>query len=102
MRLPYELRYRIDELAPYGGLYHMEGEEFVQAYRARLDRIGAEAIRARFAEIIALERQAGNVEPALVLLCYEDVLAGQGCHRRDFAQWYFEQTGVEIPELPAG
>jgi rubrerythrin len=35
----------------------------------------------------------------LVLLCFEDVLAGESCHRRTFAQWWEEQTGQEVPEL---
>jgi hypothetical protein len=36
---------------------------------------------------------------ALALLCFEDVHAGQVCHRRMFAQWWEERTGQRVEEL---
>lgn len=34
-----------------------------------------------------------------VLLCFEDVLAGQACHRRWAAEWFAERFGWDIPEM---
>ena len=35
----------------------------------------------------------------LVVLCYENVHAGQHCHRRWFAEWFEGRYGIEVPEL---
>jgi hypothetical protein len=35
----------------------------------------------------------------LVLLCFENVLAGESCHRRMFAEWWKDKSGQEVPEL---
>jgi hypothetical protein len=35
----------------------------------------------------------------VLLLCYEDVLAGDWCHRKVFAEWWQEQTGQVVEEL---
>jgi hypothetical protein len=98
-RLPYELRYRIAELAPTHRLFKLEGAEFDAAYREHLDRIGVDVIEARFTEIATAERDAGNEQPALVLLCFE--AAAADCHRGTFARWFEERTGETIAELPA-
>ena len=45
-----------------------------------------------------LERMSGGQDVAL--LCYEK--PGEFCHRRLFAQWMLEQTGLEIPEWEPG
>jgi hypothetical protein len=90
--LDYEIAAEIDELKPLGRIFNLSGEEFEQAFRAHLEGIGVDRIRERFAEVAA-----EHPEP-LVLLCFEDVLAGQACHRRTFAHWWNEQTGEDVPE----
>jgi rubrerythrin len=35
----------------------------------------------------------------MVLLCYENVVKGERCHRRMFAAWWEKRTGEEVPEL---
>lgn len=91
--LDYELRHFIRRLAPWG-LMKLGGEEFVQAYRERLDRLDVDALAERF-EVISAEEGGQR----LVLLCYEDVLGGQLCHRRVWADWWYERTGQLIPEI---
>lgn len=89
-RLPF-----IAELAPDGWMMSREGEAFGAAYLAKLDRIGVDLIAERFEAITTVH--AG----ALALMCFEDVLAGQGCHRRLFADWWLERTGEVVPEVGA-
>jgi hypothetical protein len=67
-----------------------------QSYREGLDEIGVERIQARLQE---LAEESGL---PLVLLCHENVMEGQECHRRWFASWWHEQTGQVIPELEPG
>jgi hypothetical protein len=93
--LPYELRHHIRRLAPWG-LMKLDGDQFTAAYRARLDRLDVAALIERFDAISSEE--GGR---PLVLLCYEDVLAGQLCHRRVFAEWWFERTGQPSFEIDA-
>jgi len=68
---------------------------FEQIYRARLDDLGVEAIRA------LLQRwcdDAGN--DRLCLLCFENLdETGKSCHRRMFATWWHENIGEVVPEL---
>jgi hypothetical protein len=97
----FSLRYRIaaevDELKPFGLVLRklpLTPEEFDAAYVRRLERVGVARLRERFDEIAAAE---GNER--LVLLCYEDVLAGQRCHRRTLARWWTERTGEPVPEV---
>jgi hypothetical protein len=98
----FPLRYELDEfvrqLAPWG-LFGKElsDDEFTVLYRERLEKIGVDVLRAEF-EAIA----ARNDGKRLVLLCFEDVLAGQPCHRRTFAAWWAERTGQVVPELEPG
>ena len=89
----YELAGNVGMLAPYG-LRELEGEVFELAYRERLDHFGAPAIAGVLAAFVAAYQA-----PGLVLLCFENVLAGEACHRRTFAEWWEEQTGQLVPEL---
>lgn len=86
------------DLAPSKATFAMSDAYAARAsYRAGLDEIGVELIQDPLQE---LADQSGL---PLVLLCHEDVLGkGDGCHRRWFASWYEEQTGIEIPELEPG
>jgi len=83
-------------LAPYGA-FHLEGEEFERAYRARLEKAGVDDLRRQLNAISA--RHAGR---DLVLLCFEDVWRDgeDACHRRSFARWWRDQTGELVEELP--
>jgi len=68
---------------------------FEEIYRARLDDLGVDAIRA------LLQRccdDAGNDRP--LLLCFENLdEPGKSCHRRMFATWWTENTSEAVPEL---
>jgi hypothetical protein len=124
--LGYDLTEQAKRLMPWGLLSADFSEaEFTAHYRARLDKVGPDALRRLFHAISA--RHGGA---RLVLLCFEDVLTdlrgpgarkpgrpahttareprslprGSGrslgfCHRRVFATWYEEQTGHHVPEL---
>ncbi len=84
------------EITPYGvfgkGLDHDTARA---SYRRRLDR-HAGAILVGLSQVA--RRHPG--EP-LVVLCFEDVHAGEVCHRRWFAEWFEERYGVAVAELPA-
>jgi Protein of unknown function, DUF488 len=88
-KLPY--RYRVlGLLAPSCEAFALKDpEEFERAYMAGLEEVGAERI------VQELQR-IGNGKPA-ILLCWEK--PGELCHRRIFACWFEEQTGVVIPGL---
>jgi hypothetical protein len=90
--LRYEIAGEIDELKPFGLLGIEDEHEFETAYRARLDRVGVERLREIFDETA---RDTGA--STLVLCCFEKDPAE--CHRRQFAAFWKEQTGEEIPEL---
>jgi hypothetical protein len=91
--LRYELAGNVGMLAPHG-LRELEGTRFDAAYRERLDRFGPGAVAGVLNAYLAAHRA-----PGAVLLCFENVLAGETCHRRTFAAWWKEQTGVAVPEL---
>lgn len=86
----YSIAAEIRSLMPWG-LLGRRGPEFERAYLERLNRIGVGELRAGF-ERIARERG----DP-LVLCCFEP--AGQPCHRRTFATWWYERTGDPVPEI---
>jgi hypothetical protein len=47
-----------------------------------------------------LQEIAGEAgAPGCVLLCFEDVLVGEHCHRRLVAEHWGARTGVVVPEL---
>jgi hypothetical protein len=78
--------------APWGLRDIVDEGVFTERYLARLDTIGIDAFRQRFAEIS--DRYDGR---GLVFLCYEPV--GEPCHRHLFARWIEEQTGQPVSEL---
>jgi hypothetical protein len=78
-------------LTPYG-LRELKGNEFGDAYLARLDEAGVDAIRAELAEI-ALEYGGKS----LALLCFEQ--SSRDCHRGMFAAFWQDHTGEAVTEL---
>ncbi|MGO9582193.1 MAG: hypothetical protein ACLP36_05235, partial [Acidimicrobiales bacterium] len=96
--LGYQLACNLRALAPTRSMFGLPTDVFEQAYRARLDDLGVDAIRT------LLQRccdDAGN--DRLALLCFEDLgKAGTSCHRRMFAAWWHEATGEEVTELKPG
>ncbi len=95
-KLSYTVSGAITELMPKGifGKYE-EKAEFEAEYKKRLTCIGVAYIR----KILQQYEQLGK---DVVLLCFEDVRKGEDdwCHRTIFADWWKEQTGEIIPELP--
>jgi hypothetical protein len=90
----YELVEEVGALKPWG-LLDAPDEVFTERYRARLDKLSTSKLWRIFHTISA--RYDGA---RLVLLCWEDVLCEQKpCHRRDWADWWAEQTGKIVPEL---
>lgn len=89
--LRYMIAAYIDALAPFGILNIEDPSLFAELYRKRLDLLGVDRIRTLIA------RAARG--KAAVLLCYENVLKNEDCHRRDFAEWWKDRTGEEVKEL---
>ncbi len=80
--------------APYGLRGIGDQAEFRKAYRHRLHKIGIDKVYDQIATIAA-----DYPGQPLVLLCYEDLTKGEWCHRTLFAEWWFEKTGQQIPEM---
>ena len=76
-------------LKPYGVFGRCSDEEFEEKYRKRLDRIGVQRI---WDEISGL----GLGYKKVMLLCHEK--DADVCHRRMFARWWKEKTGMDIQE----
>jgi hypothetical protein len=87
---------RLAELQPDPWMLSIKDDaSFERCYRRKLDRLGVE-------QIGALLQQIANEEGGkpICLLCYENVWAGQVCHRRMFARWFEQRTGIVVEELP--
>ncbi len=90
-------RYKlVRELAPDNATWGLldDPDAFRDSYLRQLEAIGADTILAR------LEAVSGGLP--VVTLCYEDVQAGQLCHRRYLADWLEEKAGIQVPELRPG
>lgn len=97
-RLGYELRDQCYSLAPKSYMLNMDIERFKQAYYEKLKGIGTEKI---INIVTKLDERARNEGKELVLLCFEDVrVEGDWCHRTIFAEWWAENVGKVIEELP--
>lgn len=81
-------------ITPYG-LRKLEGDEFTQAYLARLNGAGVEKIAAELKEIAIT--YGGK---PLALLCFEKQQSE--CHRSVFAEWWEGQTGEVVTEIELG
>lgn len=96
--LGYIIEQQCYSLAPKGYMLKMELEQFTEEYYKKLENIGTDRI---IDMVMRFERAASAEGKELVLLCYEDVrIPEDWCHRTVFAQWYCEQTGEIIRELP--
>lgn len=96
--LGYELREQCFSLAPKGYMLNMSLEDFRPAYYGKLEDIGTERI---INMVERLDKKAQDEGKELVLLCYEDVrIPEDWCHRTVFAEWWAENTGELIEELP--
>jgi hypothetical protein len=85
----------VRRLTPYGLLHVTDRAEFTQLYIERLERVGVEAIFARFEGI----SDAHDCRP-LVLLCFEDVRRlDNWCHRTILGAWLRDRLDIEVPEL---
>jgi uncharacterized protein (DUF488 family) len=93
-RFPLRYRYRrLPDLYPDGWMFGIEDDaRFNEAYRKKLDRLGADRIAEGLARI---SREEGGAD--LALLCYEADPAR--CHRSAFASWWQERTGQDVQEL---
>lgn len=95
MSLDYTITDDIGLLMPFGLLGDGRSrEDFERGYIARLDRAGRHKLQAIFRTI-----SEKHDRKALVLLCYEDLRRGQWCHRRMFAEWWWQVAGSEVVEL---
>lgn len=97
MRLPY--RYSMLKLlAPSRETFALAKIDDQAGFRALylrgLEQQGAAVIRR---QLQLLADRAG--QQGLVLLCFDNVEAGEWCHRTFFAQWWQRETGQEVPEL---
>lgn len=97
-RLGYELREQCYSLAPKGYMLSMDIEAFRRAYYGKLRDIGRDRIISMVKKLYEKARGEGK---ELVLLCFEDVrVEGDWCHRTIFAEWWAENVGEAIEELP--
>jgi hypothetical protein len=95
--LGYELAGHLIELAPRRAIFHLPWEQFEPAYLRELDRVGWAAVEEQLRSIAAAAGSAG-----CVLLCFENILRGERCHRRLAAEHWRERTGQDVPELGGG
>ncbi|MCA1728585.1 MAG: DUF488 domain-containing protein [Actinobacteria bacterium] len=72
----------------------IDPDAYARVYRDYLDSLGPEEMTGQLEK-----KSAGDGETPLVLLCF--CSPGEFCHRRVWADWYRENTGQEVPELPA-
>lgn len=92
--LSYHIEHEVCDLMPERPMYG-EWRKFSPLFWRKLDHVGPEKIALRLATISA---QHGGEKP-LALLCYENLLKGQRCHRVIASAWWYEQTGWKMPEL---
>src|SRR4030095_15982206 len=82
------------ELYPSYRMFKLDEGLFNVEYRAKITRTRDEILR----KVEELEEAYAPRD--LYFLCFEDLRNGTTfCHRRVFAAWYQELTGVEIPDI---
>jgi hypothetical protein len=90
---PYELEHTVRDLIPERTM-HGDWRKFSPLFWEKLEQLGPERIAAQLAAIGALH----DGKP-LALLCFEDLLKGQRCHRVIISAWWRERSGQEVCEL---
>ena len=94
----YDIREQCYSLAPKGYMLKMDIEPFREAYYGKLEGIGTDRI---ISMVTKLDEKARSEGKELVLLCFEDVrVESDWCHRTIFAEWWAENVGEVIKELP--
>jgi hypothetical protein len=91
--LPYALKHAVRNLMPERTM-HGDWRKFSPLFWEKLEHLGVEKIASHLAAIGARH----ECKP-LALLCFEDLLKGQRCHRVILSAWWHEQTGWRMPEL---
>jgi hypothetical protein len=91
--LPYELEHTVRDLMPERTM-HGDWRKFSPLFWEKLESLGMKKIAAQLANVAAQ-----NDGKPLALLCFEDLLKGQRCHRVILSAWWHEQTGLGMPEL---
>ena len=96
-KLDYTIAGVCREIMPDRPMLGLGFHEYEVAYRAKLERVGADVIQQAFCEL----SQAASGRD-LILLCFEDLTKPDlWCHRRIFADWWTEKTGQVVLELKA-
>ena len=91
----YEVTYARN-LAPERAWFELRRPEFETIYRTKLNDQGLNSIAAQLSDI-----SEANGNRPLVLLCFEDITQENlWCHREIFAEWWHEETGRIVEELP--
>ena len=97
-RLDYRLAGHARSITPLRWMLELNDES---RYRtAYIDLLTTQGLATIQEELTAIAAAAGNDE--LVLLCFCDLTVpppDNWCHRRIFADWWQQYTGVEVPEL---
>lgn len=94
-KLQYVLRANLMVLAPSAALLAqakrgtLTAKQFEAQYIRQLENVGVKAI------LSILRRLQGGARRT-ILLCYEDVHAGETCHRRMLASWLIKRKAVAI------
>jgi hypothetical protein len=78
----------------------VDADDDAPTVELRLDYLVA-AHRARRRIVAALADVArSHAGQQLCILCFENVHAGEECHRRRLAEWLETRLDFEVPELP--
>lgn len=94
-KLGYALEESMSSVMPDGWMLKLDPKPFVDAYMAKLERVGINAI---MDEINAISKRHGGATP--VLLCYENIEDGVSyCHRRIASTWIEKKVGIVVPEF---
>lgn len=88
----------VSEIAPYGVFRNPRLHSTEAQRMAYADRLTTHQ-QMLIAKLADLARE--HPDQTLCILCYEDVHAGEECHRRWFADWMETRFGILIPEVEA-
>jgi hypothetical protein len=97
--LAYKVKANLSILAPSAKMLtearagNLTPRAFRAQYVRQLERVGVQ-------NTLAALRQLQGKSKGLALVCYENVGAGERCHRRYLAAWLKVRAGLDVPELP--